>query len=110
MISIALRFIPTLIEEAQRIMKAQSSRGVDFDEGSFREKVTGILSLIVPLFVSSFQRAEDLAEAMEARGYAPGLQRTRYKQLKIVTRDYVFLGTVIGVLVLTILILLYAKV
>lgn len=110
MISIALRFIPTLIEEAQRIMKAQSSRGVDFDEGSFREKVTGILSLIVPLFVSSFQRAEDLAEAMEARGYAPGLQRTRYKQLKIVTRDYIFLGIVMGVLVLTILIMLYANI
>lgn len=109
MISIALRFIPTLIEEAQRIMKAQSSRGVDFDEGSFKEKVTGILSLIVPLFVSSFQRAEDLAEAMEARGYAPGQPRTRYKQLKITGRDWLFLILVIIVLIVTILLMLYAN-
>lgn len=110
MISIALRFIPTLIEEAQRIMKAQSSRGVDFDEGTFKEKVTGILSLIVPLFVSSFQRAEDLAEAMEARGYAPGATRTRYKQLKIVGRDRLFMAIVVGILVITILIMIYAKI
>ena len=68
MISIALRFIPTLIEETQRIMKAQASRGVDMEEGSLMEKVKAILSLIVPLFVSAFQRAEDLAYAMEARG------------------------------------------
>ena len=64
MISIALRFIPTLIEETQRIMKAQASRGVDMEEGSLMEKVKAILSLIVPLFVSAFQRAEDLAYAM----------------------------------------------
>lgn len=91
MISIALRFIPTLIDETNRIMKAQASRGVDFQEGSLKERIMGILSLIVPLFVSSFQRAEDLADAMEARGYAPGRPRTRYKQLKVVGRDYVFM-------------------
>lgn len=79
MISIALRFIPTLIEETQRIMKAQASRGVDMEEGSLMEKVKAILSLIVPLFVSAFQRAEDLAYAMEARGYIPNRMRTRYK-------------------------------
>lgn len=72
-------------------MKAQASRGVDFDEGKLKEKVMGILSLIVPLFVSSFQRAEDLADAMEARGYAPGKERTRYKQLVIKGHDWVFL-------------------
>ena len=83
MISIALRFIPTLIEETQRIMKAQASRGVDMEEGSLMEKVKAILSLIVPLFVSAFQRAEDLAYAMEARGYIPNRMRTRYKQLKM---------------------------
>lgn len=76
MISIALRFIPTLIEETQRIMKAQASRGVDMEEGSLMEKVKAILSLIVPLFVSAFQRAEDLAYAMEARGYIPNRMRT----------------------------------
>lgn len=82
MISIALRFIPTLIEETERIIKAQTSRGVDLDEGSLKEKIMAILSLIVPLFVSAFQKAEDLANAMESRGYAPGAQRTRYKILK----------------------------
>ena len=83
MISIALRFIPTLIEETQRIMNAQASRGVDFENGSLKEKVMSILSLIVPLFVSSFDRAEQLANAMEARGYDPNKQRTRYKVLKM---------------------------
>ncbi len=87
MISIALRFIPTLIEETDRIMKAQASRGVDLDEGSIKEKIMAILSLIVPLFVSAFQKADDLANAMESRGYAPGAQRTRYKVLKWATRD-----------------------
>lgn len=108
MISISLRFIPTLIEEAQRIMKAQSSRGVDFDEGSFKEKVTGILSLIVPLFVSAFQRAEDLADAMEARGYAPQKERTRYKQLKIEKQDIVFLVIVLLILAVVIGLMFYA--
>lgn len=89
MISIALRFIPTLIEETQRIMKAQASRGVDMEEGSLKEKVMAILSLIVPLFVSAFQHADDLANAMEARGYVPDHTRTRYKQLKMHARDYV---------------------
>lgn len=91
MISLALRFIPTLIEETQRIMKAQASRGVDMEEGSLKEKVLGILSLIVPLFVSAFQRADELANAMEARGYIPNKQRTRYKQLKMTGKDYVLL-------------------
>ena len=98
MISIALRFIPTLIDETTRIMKAQSSRGVDFQESSIKERVMGILSLIVPLFVSAFQRAEDLADAMEARGYSPGRPRTRYKQLKIMPHDYVFLTSCVVVL------------
>lgn len=91
MISIALRFIPTLIEETQRIMKAQASRGVDMEEGKLMEKIRAILSLIVPLFVSAFQRAEDLAYAMEARGYIPDRPRTRYQQLKMQTLDYVLL-------------------
>lgn len=81
MISIALRFIPTLLEETERIMKAQASRGVDFKEGKLMEKVNAIISLIVPLFISAFSRAEELANAMEARGYHPDAKRTRYKQL-----------------------------
>ena len=105
MISIALRFIPTLIEETERIMKAQASRGVDLQEGKLNEKIMAVLSLIVPLFVSAFQRAEDLANAMEARGYAPGQRRTRYKQLKFCFRDYVLLA---GSLLLVVVIALMA--
>ncbi|MEG0274988.1 MAG: energy-coupling factor transporter transmembrane component T [Longicatena sp.] len=107
MISIALRFIPTLIEETQRIMKAQASRGVDMENGKLIEKVKAILSLIVPLFVSAFQRAEDLAYAMEARGYIPNRPRTRYKQLKMTGRDYILLVGVFVILALTIGIALY---
>ena len=91
MISIALRFIPTLIEETQRIMKAQASRGVDMENGKLMEKVKALLSLIVPRFVSAFQRAEELAYAMEARGYIPSRPRTRYKQLKMHGKDVALL-------------------
>ena len=108
MISIALRFIPTLIEETQRIMKAQTSRGVDMEEGSLMEKVKAILSLIVPLFVSAFQRAEDLAYAMEARGYIPNRMRTRYKQLKMEGRDYVLLCASILIFAAMLALMLYA--
>lgn len=107
MISIALRFIPTLIEETQRIMNAQASRGVDLENGSLKEKVMAILSLIVPLFVSAFDRADQLANAMEARGYDPSRKRTRYKVLKMQTIDYmamllsvIVLGVCIGIWVL----------
>lgn len=99
MISIALRFIPTLIEDTQRIMNAQASRGVDLQEGKLKEKITGIISMIVPLFISSYHRAEDLADAMEARGYFPGKQRTRYKQLEVKFSDWVMLAFSILILV-----------
>lgn len=91
MISIALRFIPTLMEETQRIMKAQASRGVDLENGKLKEKVLAILSLIIPLFVSALQRAEELAYAMEARGYVPSEKRTRFRVLKVVGSDVVAL-------------------
>lgn len=81
-ISIALRFIPTLLDETMRIMKAQASRGVDFERGRLKEKIKALLSLIVPLFMSAFLRSEELANAMEARGYNPRGQRTKYRQLK----------------------------
>ena len=86
-ISIALRFIPTLLEETEKIMKAQASRGVDLNEGKLNEKITAIVSLIIPLFISSFQRSEDLANAMEARGYNPSGKRTRYRLLKWANHD-----------------------
>lgn len=103
LISIALRFIPDLIDETNRILKAQESRGVDMQEGKLKEKIMAILSLIVPLFVSAFQRAEDLANAMEARGYAPGEPRTRYKVLKMRGTDWLLLGFAAGLLVLMII-------
>lgn len=88
MISIALRFIPTLIDETNRIMNAQASRGVDLENGTMTEKIRAVLSLIVPLFVSAFDRADQLADAMEARGYDPSATRTRYKVLKMKNVDY----------------------
>lgn len=91
MISISLRFIPTLLEEAARIMKAQASRGLDLEEGSLKDKIFGMLSLIVPLFVGAFQHAEDLANAMEARGYVPSKPRTKYQKLQMRGQDKIVL-------------------
>lgn len=91
MISIALRFIPDLLDETKRIMKAQASRGVDFNEGKLSEKIKAIVSLIIPLFISAFQRAEDLANAMESRNYNPEAKRTKYKSLSWQTTDTVAL-------------------
>ena len=96
MISIALRFIPDLLEETARIMKAQASRGVDFKEGTLKDKVKAIVSLIVPLFISAFQRAEDLANAMESRGYNPDGKRTKYKVLKWNLKDTLSLLTTVA--------------
>ena len=81
-ISIALRFIPTILGEVERIMKAQSSRGVDFKHGKISSRFKAIVSLIIPLFISAFQRSEELADAMEARGYDPKQKRTRYRILR----------------------------
>lgn len=80
-ISIALRFTPTILDETYRIMKAQASRGVDFKNGKLKEKVVAITSLIVPLFISSISRSDELANAMEARNYNPLAKRTRYRNL-----------------------------
>lgn len=91
MISISLRFIPTLLEETQKILKAQTSRGADFTEGNIKDKVMQIVSLLIPMFIISFKRAEDLANAMEARGYVPGKARTSLKELKWKYKDTVFL-------------------
>ncbi|WP_369903401.1 energy-coupling factor transporter transmembrane protein EcfT [Bacillus manliponensis] len=82
MMSISLRFIPTLMEETSKIMKAQASRGIDFAGGPLKERVKAIISLLVPLFISAFKRAEDLAIAMEARGYQSGEGRTKFRQLQ----------------------------
>lgn len=89
MISISLRSIPTLINESQRILKAQASRGVDFNEGKLKDKINQIISLLVPMFVISYKKAEDLAYAMEARGYIPGKERTKVEELKYKVSDYI---------------------
>lgn len=89
MMSIALRFIPTLVEETDKIMKAQASRGASFDSGNILEKVKALIPLLVPLFLSAFQRADELAIAMEARCYHGGSNRTRMKALQYTKVDTV---------------------
>lgn len=88
MMTIALRFIPTLIEELDKIKKAQMARGADFDTGGLIKKAKSLIPLLVPLFVSSFRRADELAMAMEARCYRGDINRTRLKELKYEKRDY----------------------
>jgi len=102
MISIALRFIPTIIEETIRIMNAQKSRGVDYENGRFAEKINAILSLIIPLFSVAFERAYELADAMEARGYVPDKQRSRFHVLKYSFKDFVFIFITICLMAMSI--------
>ena len=97
-LSIALRFIPTLLEETDRIMKAQSSRGVDFNHGGILKKFKAVVSLILPLFISAIERSEELANAMEVRGYDPSAKRTRYRKLAFSWRDIVSF-ILVGVLI-----------
>ena len=103
MMSIALRFIPILIEETDKIMKAQMARGADFETGNLIQKAKAMVPLLVPLFISAFRRATDLAMAMEARCYRGGDGRTKMKPLRYENRDrvayavcFVYLAAVIG--------------
>lgn len=103
MMSIALRFIPTLIEETEKIISAQKARGADFDSGSLIHRAKAMVPILVPLFISAFRRADELATAMECRLYRGDIGRTRMKQLKIAAVDYgaigicsLVLGAVIG--------------
>lgn len=91
MMTIALRFVPTLLEETDKIMKAQISRGANFRSGSLVKRAKIIIALLVPLFLSAFRRAEELALAMEARGYHGGEGRTRMRVLKITRSDFTVL-------------------
>ena len=95
MMSIALRFIPILIEETDKIMKAQIARGADFESGNLIQKAKNMVPLLVPLFVSAFRRANDLATAMEARCYRGGENRTKMKPLIYHRRDYLAYGAVV---------------
>lgn len=103
MMSIALRFIPTLLEETDKIMKAQQARGADFESGNLMQRVKNMIPILIPLFVGSFRIAQDLALAMEARCYHGGVGRTRMKEIVFSRRDgmagvllAVFLGIVIA--------------
>ena len=104
MMCIALRFIPTLIEETDKIMSAQKARGADFETGSLLQRAKALIPILVPLFISSFRRADELAVAMECRCYHGGEGRSRMKQLHYAGRDYAALvaGIVllIGIIVL----------
>lgn len=91
MMTIALRFIPTLLEEAEKIMKAQMARGADFESGNIIKRAKNLIPLLVPLFISAFRRADDLALAMESRCYRGGEGRTRLHELKIKRSDIVSL-------------------
>ena len=87
MMTIAIRFIPTLMEETEKIMKAQTSRGADFETGNLLRRAKALVPLLVPLFISAFRRADELALAMECRCYNGGAGRTRMKQLKVTKSD-----------------------
>ena len=95
MMTIALRFIPTLIEEAEKIMKAQMARGADFESKSLLARAKSIVPLLVPLFLSAFRRADDLAMAMEARCYRGGENRSRMKELKLAVRDAIAIAIIL---------------
>ncbi|PXW87688.1 energy-coupling factor transport system permease protein [Streptohalobacillus salinus] len=104
MMSISLRFIPTLMQETEKISKAQASRGVDFRTGPLKERIQAVVPLLVPLFVSAFKRAEELAMAMEARGYKGGEGRSKLRELEVRARDYlavvVFILMIVGLFLL----------
>ena len=91
MMSIALRFIPTLIEETDKIMSAQKARGADFTSGGIVKRIKALLPVLIPLFISAFRRAEELATAMECRCYRGGKGRTRMKVLHLHLRDGMFM-------------------
>ena len=103
MMTIALRFIPTLLEETDKIMKAQMARGADFESGNLISRAKAMVPLLVPLFVSAFRRAGDLAMAMESRCYHGGDGRTRLRVLKITKNDWIACGVMAALLALIIL-------
>ena len=103
MMSIALRFIPILLEETDKIMKAQMARGADFETGNLFARAKAMIPLLVPLFVSAFRRAGELAMAMEARCYHGGENRTRLRKLEITKNDYLAFGAVLALILLIVL-------
>lgn len=109
MMTIALRFIPTLVDETSKIMNAQKARGADFSSGGLIKRAKALIPIIIPLFVSSFRRAEELATAMECRCYHGGNGRTRMNVLKMKFKDYVFIILSMAMLAGVILVNIYAN-
>lgn len=109
MMTIALRFIPTLIDETGKIMNAQKARGASFTSGGLIKRAKALIPIIIPLFVSSFRRADELATAMECRCYHGGIGRTRMKVFKMKARDYVFIILSFAMLAGVILLNIYAN-
>lgn len=102
-ISIAIRFVPSLLTESQKILKAQASRGVDFSYGNFKDKIKALVSLVVPMFSVAFHKADDLANAMEARSYNPRYARTRYRSYSIKTKEWFLfcgLSIILGLMIM----------
>ena len=97
--SIALRFIPTLLDETDRIIKAQKARGANFESGNIFKRAKALIPVLIPLLISSFRRADELADAMDARCYGGSKNRTRYKKLKITYRDIIGAVVVAGLIV-----------
>ena len=95
MMTIALRFVPTLLEETDKIMSAQKARGADMESGGLMQRIKALVPVLIPLFVSAFRRAYDLATAMESRCYHGGEGRTKMKILKLGQTDWLILGTVL---------------
>lgn len=104
--SIALRFIPTLIEETNRIISAQKARGADFESGNIVKRVKAVIPVLIPLLISAFRRADELGDAMDARCYTGSKKRTKYKKLKFGVRDLavalIFAALIAGVVLLNI--------
>lgn len=90
-ITIAIRFVPSLVDEATTIMRAQATRGVDFKNGNFISKIQGMIALVIPMFSVTFKKANELSDAMEARNYVPQKPRTRYRYYSIHFFDWIFL-------------------
>lgn len=107
MLSISLRFIPALMDDTTMIMNAQKARGMDFGEGNLVQKIKSVIPILIPLFVSSFRRADDLAIAMESRGYQGGDGRTKYRQLKWSARDT---GLIVSIVFIAGLLILWSKI
>lgn len=107
MMTIALRFIPTLIDETDKIINAQKARGADFETGNIFRRAKALIPILIPLLISAFRRAEELADAMECRCYHGGEGRTRYKVYAFTWRDFVALGLMLAVFTALILMMIF---